>query len=86
MSGMLPSHDSHREIAAQRHREADAWARGRSLSSIARGGADTDRAVDRVEAQARRARMALLQRGARLTAIVGPSVGILAIGWTVLLA
>jgi hypothetical protein len=79
MSGMLPSHDSNREFAAQRHRESDAWARARSMSIIARGGDGVDRAVDRVEARARQARMALMHRGARLTAVIGPSVGILVI-------
>jgi hypothetical protein len=84
MSGMLPSHDINRESAAQRHREADAWARARSMSVIVRGGG-ADRPADRVEARARRARMALMQRGARLTAVVGPSVGFLVIAGTVLL-
>jgi hypothetical protein len=54
------------------------------MSAIARGGEAVDRAVDRVEPRARRARMALMQRGARLTAIVGPSVGILVIAWAVI--
>jgi hypothetical protein len=55
------------------------------MSTITRGGDGVDRAFDRVEASARRARLALMQRGARLTAIVGPSVGIIVIAGAILL-
>jgi hypothetical protein len=75
---MIQHHDINREIAALRHREAEAWASARSQARMAE--ADSALEPDRADIRTPRARLALMRRRARSLAIVGPSVGIAIMG------